>query len=130
MCQEEVDNFTWTTPTKTAYLGTLVTVFSDSWSIIATRGGSNNNSVLYSFFSIWTFHLSIKIRINNIVKDLITYAPNYQLILPWTEDLNWLSEGCSEDVQEVFCTSYVLSIFVLFPVGLDCIKPSLVREFV
>ena len=34
---------------------------------------------------------------------------------PWTQDVNWTYIRRSEDVQDVFWTSYVLSIYVLRP---------------
>ena len=34
------------------------------------------------------------------------------LLSPWTQDVNWTYIRCSEDVQDVFWTSYVRSIYV------------------
>ena len=36
---------------------------------------------------------------------------------PWTEDINWRYKRGLEDVQDIFWTSYVHSIYVLYPEG-------------
>ena len=39
---------------------------------------------------------------------------------PWTQDVNWTYKRCSEDVQDVFWTSYVRLIYVLYLWGWPC----------
>ena len=44
--------------------------------------------------------------------------------LRWTQDLNWVYTRHSEGMQGVFWTSYVPSIYVQHPGGLDFIQQA------
>ena len=47
-------------------------------------------------------------HIKKVICNIKTYIKN-----PWTQDVNWTYIRCSEDAQNVFWTSIVLSIYVL-----------------
>ena len=58
----------------------------------------------------------LKNQYYGITNDLIytaQYSVNCLAISPWTQDVNWKYIRHSEDVQDVFWTSYVRSVYVL-----------------
>ena len=94
-------------------------VFSDLYfpifGLIAGKYGTEKNSVLHAF------HAACPVA---CYKNLLVYGSGAKYFLkslllsffisPQTQDVNWTYIRRSEDVQDVFWTSYVRSIYVLF----------------
>lgn len=61
----------------------------------------------------------------NISKLNVWYPHIYRTSLPWTQEVNWTYTRQSEDFHNVVLTSYVLSIYVLYPGGFNFQKELL-----
>ena len=68
-------------------------------------------SILVAFAGI--FWSTIYCKVNYWRKDLSLFCCSGNNVSPWTQDVNWTYKRRSKDVQDVFWTSYVLSVYTL-----------------